>query len=868
MRRGCLIGVAVALAGCVVTVEEVADIPAEGLYVAARIRGGAAEPDSVIIGRGPAIPIKAAADDTIVVWALEPDKLIDETGRALDVEDLHVRPASAAPPPDVGTCERCLVSAANGAQLLLPGDSCPPPVGTAVQAFPPLPGQVLERLRHLVRIERKGDCACSKSPELSDRAMAFEITGFRADPEPIDTVEQLADGTIGLFAAQYIKTIAADGSVRERGRLRGDWCGGDALGSQLGDEVLDAVAQSDGRFLVLSSLVGDQPGFVRAVDADLQVHEMALTGASRDFDPVALRRIDGSDDVILLGTHGQALEAPAAYRCRPLPRHLECASLFGPRQLASMRGATDALIGDQLVVVDAAGGWLVGWPTSTNAYNIRVGGQPTRTRGPDGAIQITEFVSLGRRGDRLWACGHAAAHPVHAAVVVTATVPAQAGDLRWRFGALVTGTRCQPFVEAADGALLMPSSKTNSLKLTAAAPPVEELTRAEAFGGLKLLERFEPLATGNRALLQLDGSVLIQTLDPASTSTVHGPTSPVRGDMISALLADGDSVLAFGPGGRLFRLRPDPAAPLMITPLGLTGLEVSDVPRAAAFDTRRGDIVLVGRGTAPWIARVKDGAAVKVALPVGHLTDDSDLLAVAEAAPGRLVVAGAQGTILIVDGEVVEVLPLEWDDPLTDAVEVAPVGSGYCGVPPHLGSTWGKPDDLWRAVSGDGNGVAWLGGCWDAAARVVAVGPRPYATRVAVSRLEGEVLPDPGDSHFGGVQAICGDDAVFLMKLLFEGPGVSPEVWRHGRGVDDRLIFTKAYALNEHARTPLGLFGAPASSVVVGNWADERVASIRGLTQREGWTGRVTVHDAASTASGTLVATAGYGRLIVGHACD
>ncbi len=852
--------IAALLPACLEQQSVALDFAADAIVVVAIVREGESIPQEARVTRGDAARFTGEPGDEAVAWVLEDGHLIDEHGAPLGVDDIEAHPVGGAR--STGACGRCLVSAYGGRQLLLAGDSCPVPNAAPYFSTPSLEQDRIAVIRSAVRIERTGDCACAPPAMVRGRRLGIELTGFRPDPEPIEAVVERADGAVGLFAATYAKLIAPDGTVRQLGRASGGWC--DARRPPFGDNIRGAVTVADGRFIVLSARDDFRDGVVHALDDELDATELDIRGANIEFDPHELRAGPDPDEITLLGAAGRAPVAAAAYRCR-VTAGLDCSPLFDPRALHGGGHASDVSVGAPTVVVDSAGGWLARWDGPIEGLIAEPG--PTVVEASGQLVRITRLFAVGRVGDRLWACGHS--RTAVGAHVITASITASPLPIRWS-RSLVIDSGCTNFLEEPDGSLFMPmdlrvSNIPRALHMGTVSTATVVADLNARLGIVGALDGVADMQTGSRAILRADGAVHLRR--SGQTVRVHGPEARQPGHVITAVYADGDGFGGFG-GANRYRITPRRDGPTRIETSSTTGLAPTDLARAAAVDSAAGDVVVVGRGEqdSVWIARVDQlGRATKLALP--DALGEIDIIDITEASPGRLVAVGAFGAILLIQGDRVQQLEIDWDDPETEAVESAPGSNRLCGIAPHLGPSWQRESDLWRTVSGDGHGVAWVGGCRDALVRVVVVGDRPHAVRVSLSRFEDGLPGRALGTVTGGTMAICGDRVAIAHQHSLLVGGVAAAISVHSW--DEPPALVTANPLPNVGRSPIAIVGRPDAATVVSNWGHALSASVFGADEpTERWTGRMTLFRVVANDAGTVLAAGDFGRLLIGHVCE
>ncbi|MCK6549624.1 hypothetical protein L6R52_27560, partial [Myxococcota bacterium] len=181
-----------------------------------------------------------------------------------------------------------------------------------------------------------------------------------------------------------------------------------------------------------------------------------------------------------------------------------------------------------------------------------------------------------------------------------------------------------------------------------------------------------------------------------------------------------------------------------------------------------------------------------ISIPDG-LLDDVAIHDVTEVAPDVFVLVAEDTRVLRLVGDVLDEIPIAWDDASTIEEEVKPAFSDDCRV--TLRRSVRPESDLLRAVDAAG-GVAWVTGCSGIVLRVLPFGPSPVAERVTFERAtQSQYSPVvDGPPALEAVNAACADH-VFVAS--------------RGGGPEDREI-GRLWAIAPLARAtdPSPAFGA------------------------------------------------------------
>ena len=860
-----LAAVAALSCGCIETVHKEVDVAPDRrlvvLSIPASDEGGA---PTASFGQDSRAVLSTSSDDILVVWALPADGIIDSVGESVPATDLRVRVTPSVSEPGFGDCGRCLTAPGRSFMRLVEGESCPPPLDAEVKVLGSADLSIAADWRSRVRIERAGACPCSAPADLDGADLVVEATGVRPDPEAIEAAAVLEDGTVGLFASEYFEIQRPDGTKVHQGRFDGPWCDApDLRRPPFEHSIFDVVASGD-RFLVGTESSSQRVARVVAVDREGRSSTLPITGPP-PLRPVRLRPIEGSDEVFVVGAFGNVVANLAGYRCQVLPDQLACNQVFDTTEGAFLDDVWDAEFGEALVAVSSAGSWLAAWPDGAGGWTPLSGRGPTSVQTESGRFAVG-FQTVARVGDRLWACAHSITSPV-GAFVLTATIGDIPTPLQWSWRKTEVSTGCQFFLREGDQRIL-PLFNGNALIMDDSGERPEVVPLADIVGFADRIKRVLGTVGDQRIWVRRDGAAFRQRVFTRTSTLVFGPPQPVIGAPNSVTYPDGDGFRALGAAGASYTIQPDPDRSTVITAGAITGLASDQVPRAVAPDSRRGDYLMVGRGLASFAARLDGDTATPFELPPSVVTNEPDLLAVAEVAPGRHIVAGAMGTVLLIDGTEVRTIELDWDDPYTAEVETQMSPVQFCQLPPHLGSTWGEAGDRWRTVSSDGRGVAWIGGCWSSLFRIIVAGDRVEATRFSRGRAAESIGTGPDGVHFASVIAHCGDDMDVLIQRAGVSSGTSAAIWSHRISETGEGVLEERLAFRSLARAPLAIVGPPRAITLVANSGGGTIASIAGLSEAEPFTSKVTLYQAVAHPSGSVLVTAEHGRLFVGHSCQ
>jgi hypothetical protein len=255
---------------------------------------------------------------------------------------------------------------------------------------------------------------------------------------------------------------------------------------------------------------------------------------------------------------------------------------------------------------------------------------------------------------------------------------------------------------------------------------------------------------------------------------IYGPTAEEERESLhfrGPIVAHQGELWSFGPDGQYGRLALEPSGRPSSKQVGtLSSLASCGPVLAAVLDTRADQFVLVGYHADPgcglgsmgqaWLARVRQDATVE---PIPFSREDADRLGIkgrrivdlAERGPGNLVLAATGRKLLSLEGMSLDEIPIDWDDPSTSEVEVAPPDVTCARNLEDFRRMWLESEDTWRAVSG-AHGIAWAVGCAGAIARIGPTRAEGYGI--------GHARKEPGsiavDQPLTAVRAYCPDQVL------------------------------------------------------------------------------------------------------------
>jgi hypothetical protein len=742
-------------------------------------------------------PIEVDTDDgePVYTWILESEDFVSPSGEALSVETLagiSVRLEDG--PPSAGACGRCMTPSQIAPQLVNEGESCRIPTfasgavwipreegfvcsGDADSGIcstgPEADQKLVEEVRRALRLDWPGACACPPPAEAAPTLSELLVRPISPSPDPYPMSAFAQDGA-GRFAAfsrdaaflhdpttmtsDFMPIEGWDVEVTHAIALR-DGSGFIVAGEEFNTGALNAY-RFDRFTLDQGRLVG--PTEITS-DHLARPTSMAYYGDHPDFPLYVLGSIRGNLGLI----------EPAIFACSD--RTLGCQqvglgtcpderSLSTILDLEVLPDGTAFALGDHAFYARPPNAPPASNPSPADFWDCSQHPDPWTWRGATAdPVRTRLFQALGRAGDRIFVCAISstdACEPDYA-VVLTATVTSSAGavvepewEVVYRGG---DWSRCRAFLDLPSDptGIRLQLSGQRLVDFDASGAVTLESWIGTEYGEVASLHSFYDLEVPGWSMLQSVESQIFLKRDGEPLSQVYGGPSIVGAHYtVAAAIGEGD-FLAFG----------HPEGPVRVRVLESTdGFPATDVrvladPTGAFADGGSiRDLVLdteaTGAAGGPVVLAVGEraGDTLLLRLTIGDAditsfetlappasVGDLGAVRVAEAAPGRFVVALEGTRLLGIGGGAVTDLEIPFDDPDTEEVEVRP----NAGVNGCNGNEYRL--DAWRDVVGR-NGAAWV------------VGSHQLAFRVVGDRVERFV--GPPSIEYSAAMAICSDDIV------------------------------------------------------------------------------------------------------------
>lgn len=666
-----------------------------------------------------AVPVEV--DAVLYSWTLSDADLL-----GADVSKVELKSATEAG----GSCGRCLAPAEHAPQLLHPGSSCALADHPRAMRYTTAGGaekieHVDRAIREQLRLELPGECPCPSGQTVEPpKPMTWRRIGPDRSSLPHQKVTSTEDGTLGMFAGDHAVSVQKDGTRKTR-----------ESNLELEGPVIDAIGIGPEHFLLYTyHREAGMPSPFVVLNRDLETVTPRLL---IDHDPTRMRVFEGGALLIGRKTSAPMMELRA---CTIAQNQTSCAAITP--EIEGDSNFRDAARADNGVVVAIGGatGFGYGRRDADDQWEWILEaqlGDPLRPRVLDG-IEIQSFFELAVSGDRAFLCARAnIVQPEQPATVHVFTASVAFGSVEWRALWSANNARCEGFTELAGGAVLLDTGPNSGALFSA------DGTSAQAISPGAILGIDRPIRSlGPGYAITHDGAVFRIAADN-SAQLADGPATTSQ-LAIDELLPDPSGFFAISSPGFVQKISYEQGELRAETPRSIAGFNAQSAILHAARDTTNGTILTAGytRGAtiAPALHRVDpvSKTAIELALPI----EEGALIDIAEAAPGEFAIITSKQKLLWLDRDTdnVRELPIDWDDPRTDAIEAAPDESGECRPRRFF-----EPRSLFQAIDG-AQGVAWAAGC--------------EGTLVRANRARAERVAIDVPADLTAVRALCADNAI------------------------------------------------------------------------------------------------------------
>ncbi len=845
---------------------------------------------SKIVADRSVIPAHRKASEVLITWSLPKGSLVDSEGAPLDPAELVLSRTSTL------GCGHCPIQSRVAPQIFDPGANCPLPGwldAPAVVAGPSAnPEHVVAELAPTLRLHRRGACPCERlDPTIDGGTIDARYLDTRADPEPATHMTGTEDGALVFAGRRVLGRIETDGRRRVvRMRRPGDDCGPPVLPFTAGIQSMTGLG--DGHTLVANAV--DDVTFSRTqytiFDRDLQAvatFELPLLPVMRPL--VATPLSDGRIALAGRVVSGIFDFHPGLVLCAPRPGYvgLSCNEEFGPRDtLGEFHGIADLPGTGWLIASTSRGAFAYGSPKPAAGSRTWTFTQdrlqiPRAPFAPATVPAVTNTNSIRRIhvvGQHAFAC---ALHRLET-TIITASVSAAGlarGVPTWQGVHHLRGT-CGLFQPRPEPGVAMRFTDGRTVvDFDARGRPIGTVRRIESERYLQPWELVGDKVYGRRTL----GSVAFidANLDrPGVATTVYG-ADPNPAGFGAVATVDDDEIWAFGDDGTATVVDPRSADPPRVLPL--VGFASTDTPLAAEHDRSRERFIVTGttlQGASwlRWVGHDGQAEAVSVALEMGEQILDATVTGRA-----RALAITTAARVLLVEGGDTRAVPIEWDDPVTMAVEAQPgpecclrPSRRYPVAPDDVCTTGTAADGPLRAIDANG-AVALVTGCEGLLLRVASTSAGLVARRVAPPMSEMATLELMRvDPTFGAVRVGCPDDALLIhavprgAELSFAAAG-----FRLTTDVGPALTI-ESWEGNDSSNLPNGSWlGAPVDAVglrpgITAVWSGGRgaLSTVHRYIGGSKLRFPIPLYGAAQTERGDGVLISDEGRVIVTRQCD
>ena len=726
--------------------------------------------------------VDADRDRGIFTFLLEPSTFITSTGEAVTADDL-TRVALRTDRDLTGPqdCGRCLSASSRAPQPLHPGDACfvptfvPQAVWRSGDGNNPTcaggPGgrlcatgssadlQAIEDIRRQLVIVWPGECACE--PQDAPRLDGFDIQaiGPADGPWPIATWSRADDGTVAGFRREL--AVRYDPVTQTISRTPID---------NIDATVRTSIALRDGAFLVVAD------GFNNGLTAPFEFYrfepnEVGFEAPERirpglTVQPFSMRYLEPGGPLYLLGSVQQSLNrAPAIFACDdnfdctptpvgPCPRS---SSLIDTDEARILTNGVAIARGLKALYFRARGTGASG-PWTCRQPNGFTWLDPTREDPPP---SLDEYQAIGVSGDRAFLCARAqsATCEPKPAMVLTASIEAlDEPNPQWRISYVgPPGAECRAVIERGTAGVRVILSDLRAVDFDGSGVPVQESTADLAYGPMPGRYDVLDLAGGETMHVGFGNRAFIDR--GAGLTRVYGPAELPSDQFEAGVVLPDGRFAAFGSDTVSYVDAEDRIVqvPLRDPPFRVVAAALDpSSPRAGPWR------VLTGGPAGELGMAILRPAFAEFGVLLRTAGQAGPIRGIAASGPDRFVVAGPGLSIAWVEGGEMRSVPVSWDDPATEAVEVAPTARDAC-------TQAALTPDVFRGVAGTG-GVGWV------------VGTGGIVLRVLPDRAERFGLPPRIDAT--GVDAICPDQPRVVGQLSTRDVGGLPLVRLQAFGLD------------------------------------------------------------------------------------
>ncbi len=697
---------------------------------------GRATPQIFVHDPGAVLRVRSDDERPIYTWLLPRAEQVDPSGQPIDAGKLAGATVRLAPDPldaiaNTGSCERCIAPTLSSPIVTHPGDSCPLPGFSPGAVWQPeqdyacrgaAGGELcaqgsaedlaaIEQARRLIRIDRPGICVCSgapKSPSLS----GLEIVPFspRQSTVPMTAFAYNDAGEIAGFGntGAFMHRPGEPSSLTLFSKI--EWTVTAAIGLKSGEFLVTGMGFNTGPFpeqvfyRFNAAADGTLEYELTDVRSPARPRSMKYLGDTNDQYPLYLigstRTIFGSDPAIFAcAEDGQNCQEVTTTQCRVRPA------------LHPLQNALVTNDGFGLGVAHTALYYKTPGEPGLPKLSTRDTWRCAQPEGPfmalrpeDPDVDLQTFETIGVSGDRLFVCGPltvGACEPQQA-VVLTAT--STRGEPNWRV-AYVGGahSRCGDFIDHPEGiAVALAGGKL--VKFGQAGEVTSEAHITETFGPVPGLYKVLQLSPGRVLAQTSHNRVWVGTSSQAFAPIFGASSLPYRVYRTAVARPEG-GFIAFGNAD----------GPVLVDALGLSATELPDpsgelsgaqIYAASTTADRSQDglqIILGGdKEGSPYLIRaemntdgLQDIVHIEIPANVGRVIDIADL-------GSRALIATLDTRLFILKGQNLQEVDINWDDPLTDAVERRPQApedrcTGNIGRLNLLKSVFGSEGVGWAA---------------------------------------------------------------------------------------------------------------------------------------------------------------------------
>jgi hypothetical protein len=822
----------------------------------------------------PSPVIRYDKNEALVSWVIHEDQLLDAKGNALSktqIQALSVRDRVRAAPN--GSCQKCTATSNGGAQIFHRGDACLIPANseshleTENDDF----GVEPNTLRASIVIDFPGDCECNDPPLAIAVPLRYRVHHSENEAWPFHSSAISQSGIAGLFSEVYVQTKHPDGQIYRKYKKDLPFEG----------PVEHANEVSDG-FLVLSQFPAeDHTHDLFHLSWDLQtITRIWSNNTQRLFvDGIYPGLIEGQ---VLIRIENKNNYKPELLDCRrQSDKTLECQSALTDAAHARANQKITHITRDEegrLVLLYRDGAFVIGQMEEDRlAWTFHDG--PPRLQFEGAVFELKQASQIEYHQGRWVLCG-AIENPVskqeYIAVFTASVTTSKTEWSRIHTG----GINCLGMFPKAQEPntlqVLLTSTKTWELNETnewresdASLSESEGLDRPIQYGGQN--------RHGEVIFRGYDHSLFSRNTNTSSTSQRYGmgTHSPKN---YHAMIPFDDHILAIRVDGQTASISSEEE---IIKYQHITGLDSNESildARKSSFDQ---SVLMTINGETSRVLRLNPETMQAKEVYRDPENVKRQLTEIVDTASGDIIAASSRGELLHIHDNKADLISINWDDPQTSTIEVAPADLSACF---HDGTNhgtfyWPRPSEgSWQSLD-EAQGVVWASGCEGLLLRIVVAGG-DISTRRFTLNIDAET------SYFmfeelpalSALRTVCGHQILVgsrgnvnhytgrVWQLETQSTGIEFEHTQLARLAEYELLDTGVErAYDYDAGFPVALLGPNAYFRQVFTNRPRNTSTVGDLSGQHWFRLRAAATAAGQIKNDLVVIGANEGRLLIGR---